>query len=485
MDKKRVRKIFSIYWLVLILGLVLFLRLPSLFEPFTYGDEGIYLTLGQALRKGFVFYRDIHDNKPPLLYFLAALTGSFIQFRLLLFFWSFLTIFVFYELALLIFSKNKKAVAIATAAFAILTSLHTFEGNVANAENFMMLPTIAGFYLFLKNNTQKASLLVWLLIGCLFSCATLFKVPAAFDFAALLILMALISKPRAILKNLFLLITGFLLPILLTLIYYVAKGSFQQYLTAAFFQNIPYLASWASDKNQTIGLPLALISRGGLIFAVVAFLLVCRKKISTEIKLIVLWFSFSLFAALLSSRPYPHYLLQTIPALTLSFGLFFFKNKQKIIPFVLTIIFIASFLIFKFWHYPNFSYYQNFYQYFLRLKTKEKYFAYFGNHTKTIYQFSEYLKTHTQPEEKIFIWGNQPSIYALSERLPVGRYTVAYHIQDFDGFEETMRLLTANSPRYIITEAGIPFPSLEIFLQSNYTLELQSDRLSLFHRIVR
>ena len=201
--------------------------------------------------------------------------------------------------------------------------------------------------------------------------------------------------------------------------------------------------------------------------------------------MIVLWFSFSLFAALLSSRPYPHYLLQTIPALALSFGLFSFKSKQKIIPLLLSAALISSFLIFKFWHYPNFSYYQNFYQYLLRLKTKEEYYADFGSHTKAIYQFSEYLKTHTPPEEKIFIWGNQPSIYALANRLPVGRYTVAYHIQDFDKSGKTLTFLLKNPPRYIITEAGIPFPNLEVFLQNNYTLEFQSDRLSLFHRIVR
>ena len=41
------------------------------------------MTLGNAFRKGLVFYRDIHDNKPPLLYLLAALSfGHFYLFRL-------------------------------------------------------------------------------------------------------------------------------------------------------------------------------------------------------------------------------------------------------------------------------------------------------------------------------------------------------------------------------------------------------------------
>src|SRR4030042_3680736 len=129
---------------------VLLLRLPLLFEPFTYADEGIYLTLGQALKKGLVLYRDIHDNKPPLLYLLAALTGSFSLYRLVYFLWGLATIFVFHRLASILFPKSQKAVIASTSFFAILTSLPMFEGNVANAENFMLLPILAGFYLILK-----------------------------------------------------------------------------------------------------------------------------------------------------------------------------------------------------------------------------------------------------------------------------------------------------------------------------------------------
>ena len=486
MDGKKLKKLFLNYWLVFVLGITFFLRLPSLFEPFTYGDEGIYLTLGQALRKGLVFYRDIHDNKPPFLYLLAALANSFSYYRLILFIWSFATIFMFFKLALLLFPKRKLAVIVPTIFFALLTSLHTFEGNIANAENFMMLPTITGFYLFFKKNSQKVP---WFLIGVLFSLATLFKVPAAFDFAALLVLFILMSKTinRALITNCFLLVAGFLTPIMSTFVYYATKGALSQYLTAAFFQNLPYLSSWGVDKPQTVGLPLPLICQGVLLLAIVTFLFVRRDKISTKIKLIVLWFSFALFAALLSGRPYPHYLLQTIPALALSFGLFFYKDKQKIIPLVLSIGLIASFLFFKFWHYPNISYYQNFYQFLLGAKSKDEYFAQFGGHTQALYQTAEFLKIHTQPDEKIFIWGTQPSLYALTKRLPVDRYTTSYHIIDFNGYQETITALTQNQPRYIVVdqEEKRPFPAFKSFVQDNYLLKLQAGNFQIFHRILR
>lgn len=489
MDRKGLKKFFFNYWLYLLFGLTFFLRLPSLFEPFTYGDEGIYLTLGQALRKGFVFYRDIHDNKPPSLYLLAALANSFSYYRLILFIWAFVTIFMFFRLASLLFPKRKLMVIIPTALFAILTSLHTFEGNVANAENFMMLPTIAGFYLFLKKGGKKISWWLWLLIGGLFSLAALFKVPAAFDFAALFLLVILTSKKinRSLLSNSVLLVAGFLTPILATFVYYATKGALSQYLTAAFFQNLPYLSSWGMDKPQTVGLPLPLICRGVLLLTIVTFLFVRRDKTSTETKLIILWFSFALFAALLSTRPYPHYLLQTIPALTLSFGLFFHKDKQKIVPLILSVGLIAAFLFFKFWHYPNVSYYQNFYQFLLGTKTKDEYFAHFGNHTQALYQTAEFLKIHSQSHEKIFIWGTQPSLYALARRSPVGRYTTSYHIIDFNGYQETMATLTQNLPRYIIVDQEEKrfFPAFKFFIQDNYMLELQIGNFQIFHRILR
>ena len=93
------------FWL---LFAVFFLRLPSLFEPYWYGDEGIYLTIGQGLRQGLVLYRDIYDNKPPLIYLLAALSGSLFWFRFILLVWSMMTVAFFSKLAKTFFSKNEK-----------------------------------------------------------------------------------------------------------------------------------------------------------------------------------------------------------------------------------------------------------------------------------------------------------------------------------------------------------------------------------------
>lgn len=459
--------------IILLIVLTLFLRLPSLFEPFTYGDEGIYLTLGQAAKSNLVWYRDIHDNKPPLLYLLAALAGNFTFFRLILFSWSWVTIYFFYKL-----SRS----SLATFAFAILISVHTFEGNVANAENFMLGTTIAGFYLYLRAKKRWQ----FFVTGILFSLSTLFKVPAAFDFAALLAFAFVSTKKRnyqLLITDYLLLIFGFFLPILITFIYYSSQNALGQYLSLAFFQNLPYLSSWSGSTPKAVGLPLPLLGRAGLVFLVCLVTFIWRKKLSKIAQLVLIWFSFSLFGALLSARPYPHYLLQAIPALALSITLLIRPGKEKIIPLLMILVFYFSFNFFHFWHYQNISYYQNFYQFCFGQKNKNQYFEYFGNQTQALYQTATYLRLYTSPGEKIFVWSNQPSIYPLAQRLPVGRYAAAYHIIDFNGYQETMTALTKNPPRFmVIAEEKHPFPEFFSFIQARYSPEIQFGEFRLFRR---
>lgn len=513
MARKDLKKYLKKYWLFLLFIFVILLRLPALFEPFTYGDEGVYLALGQAARKGLVFYRDIHDNKPPMLYLLASLAGDFSTYRLIAFFWSLATVFVFYQLSKLLFKKNLLAIVASTTVFALLTNIHRFEGNVANAENFMLLPTIAAFYLvFKKGFGKKPQVLIWLLAGLFLGLATLFKVPAAFDFIAVGVLLFLAffkekkknytlfrvkrerrfsDKGRRFLYAIryTLLLIGFILPILLTIIYYAFQGALNQYLTAAFFQNIPYLSSW-SGQSQTGGLPLLLLARAWVVASLVLLLFLLRKKVSLRAQLILVWFGFSWFAALLSSRPYPHYLIQVLPALSLSFGLLFDKKKwlsqERVIPVTLLIVFLATFYTFQFWSYPSFPYYSNFYQFALRVKNQQEYFNDFDRRANTIYQLADYLQAHTAPYERIFIWGNIPFVYPLARRLPVGRYTVAYHIIDFNGYQETLTKLQESKPRYIIVDPQEkrPFSELFLWLEQRYFLAKQIGDFQIFHRLL-
>src|SRR4030042_6518387 len=61
------------YWILGIMLFIIFiLRFPSLFEPYWYGDEGIFAAVGQNLNHGGILYQTAWDNKPPMIYLTYA-----------------------------------------------------------------------------------------------------------------------------------------------------------------------------------------------------------------------------------------------------------------------------------------------------------------------------------------------------------------------------------------------------------------------------
>src|SRR3989344_6596590 len=156
--------------ILIILGVVVFLRVPSLFEPYWYGDEGIYLTIGRAMRNGTELYKEIHDNKPPLIYTLAAVAdGKQFWFKFVLMLWSVATVAIFWNI-----SRYR---VWPTAIFALLTTLPLLEGTIANAELFFLLLTIGAWGMLWKNDELKTCFLA----GILYGVATLFKAPAGLE----------------------------------------------------------------------------------------------------------------------------------------------------------------------------------------------------------------------------------------------------------------------------------------------------------------
>ena len=459
--------------LVILLGfLILVLRLPSLFEPCWHGDEGIYLTIGQEVSQGHVLYRDVHDNKPPLIYLLAAIAGNVFWFRFILLLWTLVTVWLFFELVKEIFPKEKLLRGLLTSIFAILTSIPTFEGNVANAEIFFVGLIIVGFLAFLKKKYFWA--------GFLLGLSFLFKAPPLFDFSALLVfvLLKIPSRKdlRVSLKKVILpMVLAFLLPVFITTIYYSSRGALLYYIKSAFLLNFPYLSSWGSGRGSILA--SGLFQRGLVLLIFLVLVFWQRRALLRQpvILLSSLWLSLALFGALLSGRPYPHYLIQIFAPLLILLGaitanFFTFVRNKKLLILVLPILLVPlAFWAYGFYTYPLLSYYQNFIQFASGQETRSQYYRRFDPRVSRNYQIARFVRETVPKDERIFIWGNEPCVYALSRRLPVGRYTVAYHIIDFDGYGETMKAMEADKPRLVVaTLSDHAFPALNSFLEENY-----------------
>lgn len=177
------------YLLLAVLLLIILLRIPTLFEPYWYGDEGIYLALGQAMHRGAVLYRDIWDNKPPLLYILYAIHPTLLWAKITATLFVLGTCVGVYYLAKKILRGKLSTTysLLATVLTGVFLSIPLLEGTIANAELFFTLPIVLGALLVLQIRGVGRDINKLLIFGFLMSGAFLLKVPAVFDFIGMML----------------------------------------------------------------------------------------------------------------------------------------------------------------------------------------------------------------------------------------------------------------------------------------------------------
>jgi len=471
--------------LLLTLLVVIFLRIPSLFEPYWYGDEGIYFAVAETLKRGGILYRDTTDNKTPLIYYLFALLQTQFWVRTIALVWVLTNAVFIYFLGKALFGK--KGALVATLVFGLLSSLPLLEGNIANGELFFILPTTIGFFLITSAQFLNFSISQFLPSGTLFAIAFLFKVPALADLgAALTFLLSIQTSFKNFLRQTTSLTLGFLLTILPFVGYFAFRGCFPEFLAASFFNNLPYTVAWGGGIFSARAL-LLLKSLLLLFFFFVLFIF--RKKVSSSTLLIYPWLLFSFFGATLSNRPYPHYLIQVVPAFSLLLGKLFGQKQRVLDLFLVSLVtflglklFNLSFLNLKY----QIAYFKNFKDFVVEKKSEKQYLAFFDPITPRNYQIANFLRERTTDNEKIFVWGDQALIYALSHRSAVGRFVAAHHINDAKGAqEETLNALKKERPKYILIDAGtkFPFPELCKLLGEDYNKEGQFEAIEVYQRI--
>jgi len=514
--------------LFLLSVLLLALRIPNLSEPYWYGDEGIYLTLGQSLNKGARLYSEIIDHKTPLIYYLARVQTQ-LNFRLLNIGWMLLTTIAFYYFAMKLL-KSVKQTTFATFIFVILTTLPWLEGNIPNGELFVLGFVMWGALILSKSNyfknflnpelkiqTTKKTVLknsIYLIVaGIFFGLGILTKVPAVLDLAVFLSIGSFsftnsfsakqVSKSFKTLGNriieLGLILFGTAIPIIASILYFIAIGSGQAYLDFGLLYNFRYAASWQLPfTSQLLQFLFTLQGKFLLLVVLILFLTLLKKFFKPKAQLIMSWFGLALFASLLSNRPYPHYFIQLVPPFALVLTLIvktkyaYLKKLSK--PSVINILNVASqtglilvavavMLILNFSPYPTVKYYKNWYKLVTNQMSKEEYRQTFDYLMTDNYKAAEIIKSSGFKD--LFIWGTNPMLYALSETQPTGRFTVSFHIKDFDAFGETARDVVKKQPMFIVVmdNEDHPFSEFKSFLYQNYYPNLtQFDHFTLWKK---
>ena len=480
----RLEKSFS-FWFILLTSFFFFLlRWPSLFEPYWYGDEGVYQAVGMLINNGQSLYSGAWENKPPLLLIIYAFFNSD-QFliRTASLISGLISIWFFYLTARRIFPKSKNAVMIATFVYTFLFGINLIEGNIANAENFMMLPILASVYLFTSGEFIKKlwEVRTYFFAGFILSFAFLTKVVAVFDFLALSAFLFFDYEKNTkviIRKKLFPFILGFIIPVLITITYFLFSGSFKEFMDAFVLKNVSYVGY---ENEFFIPQGLLILKFFALAFFL-SFLYLRRKYVERNVLLIFIWFGFSLFNAYFSQRPYVHYLIVLLPSFCLMIAVVISQKKEKalaLISLVLALLVIRQTFVLKFE--KVIPYYSNLIAFYMDKKNLNDYQAFFDRRTPRDYLLANYIKSNTNRDERVFIWGNNAQVYKLADRVPIFRYTVAYHTISFpNGISEMESAIETVKPKYVIIMPDVPSFPLSL---SGYTEKMNIEQMAIYEKI--
>ena len=303
------------------------LYLPFVNEPL-FGDEAVYSTVALGLLDGQLPYRDLFDNKPPLLYGWFAL--SFLLFgeeayapRLIVAAALSGTAALVHAQARLLFSRGLAFAA--SGAFAALKAATVLTAN-ATSEILMVLPmtaSLVAFTLAIRSGSGR-----WMLAAGLLSGVALMTKPVALWPGIALGLFALASVWRTHatlpqrLAPALIFAAGAALASLLVLLPVVLSGTFGDFYDATVRFPVQYRDELTNEDRLTRFLMESFVRMplfaGPLTFAALAGLAVAlRRRAWPDDQLLLFWGAGCAFGVASPGFFFPHYFVQLFPAMAL------------------------------------------------------------------------------------------------------------------------------------------------------------------------
>jgi len=455
----------EVVFVILLCAIPVLLYLPFLGTPFER-DEGVYATIAQGVLDGKVPYRDLFDNKPPLVY--AWYSASFLLFgesviapRLLASLCLSATALAVYHQARLVLPKG--AASIAAILFAISTGL-PWVALHANTEAYMLLPLMSSLMFFTLG--MKDGRLRWFFIAGLFAgLAIMTKQVAMWNLLALA-MVALVwhrrtaeTHWRAIAPT-FWLFAGTLLSLGVVALPFALTGALDDFLYA----NLSY--NWVYVGFLSMADRVANAGYGMLFFCVVAapfvagalagLFVIWKRRGSVTDYVLLLWALASAIGVASGGRFFPHYFLQLMPSLAVLTGILvydrFVNDREHVVSKPAWIA--ATFLIVLSIGTTTVIY--------LAPRAAEQ-----GVGVESVYHQKEweessqelglYIKERTAPDDVIFNYGRESQLYFYADRQPAIPYFYDWVLQ-FDAvpIEEVLAELEVTRPVYIVDSAQAP-----------------------------
>lgn len=414
-------------WLLLLLAIAFFLRCPVFLYPFFNGDEATYSAIANSMLHGNTLYSSVVDHKPPMIYLTYALIlGLFSRYCIAVV--QLVSILVIVLTALVLgrvcssAGRPLKEQRLAALAYVIFSTMGPGKDMLAaNAEIFMLLPTVIAVWFF-TGKKKAASLLV---AGFLCSLAFLYKYQGGAILGALTFTVVLTRDRLWVsrLHQLVLLGLGFLLPISALFFTYLVNDN----MASLHFWGWTFPSTYAGMlptqqivyngvvKSLQWGLPNSVL----LFAAGIGMRALQRDQINRSYRLLLMcWLLWSALAVASGGRFTLHYYIQLLPPLVLLAAVGFHRlfpatpkteeplDKHGKMPVPLCIILVLL-PLFLFWTANIFDH---------RLRSRV------DRYTTAYKSVGAWIKEQSNKEDTIFVWGNSPEIYYFSQRIMGTRF---------------------------------------------------------------
>lgn len=465
-------------------------------------DEAIHAAVARTLVEGGVLYRDAIDQRTPLTYHVVALlfrvggTNNVWAMHVLA------AALIVATAAGLVFlgraGQMTAAGAVAALLFAVFSSALFPPGDAyaLHTEWFVAAFTVWAAWAFAREANTTAGMLLGL--------AFLSKQPALLDLGAPLAVLAMAARGATFpWRRLAALLGGFAAPVLLAAGYFAAHGALGDLHFYAWQYNIAYYGPEVSSADrvasaikpfQLLAAHYPLVLAAATVAAAATMVRVLQREPAPAEKAgnpalvyLLAWCATALAGAAAGGRGFDHYFIQFLPPLCLVAGqglagLLAWARAHRAARLLApaALVLLAAVL----WELGS---------------GVARSRAAAHQPIDPSVRVAEYIRDHTQPADRIFVWGYHPDIYLFADRRPASRFVYASFLSGLipwsnttpgrdtsyavvPGARETLlRELAATRPAFIVDCSAGPnrhwqkypldtFPALRDFISANYRL---------------
>lgn len=426
----------SILFVGLLMVAALALRWPGLEKQVWNLDEGSTLTMAQIVRDGGVLYRDAADNRTPLVPYAKALilvfTGDWNARGVHLVLAGMLGLSAVWLWRIGRAGGDERTGIMAAGWFTLLSfvMLTVVDTMSAHTGWFLIFFSGLGMWAFLVACNRRS---IWLATaaGTAFAFSALAKQPGLLDWGVCLVicLLALWTTPQQWRTHARLaagLFVGLIWPLVATYAYFSAHGAWDDFLRYAWNYNTQLYVPEVPPVERLLGIripfilawqhaPFALLLGGAGAVWLLTYVLprFWRRERNLPVLpwLILGWSASGLASTILSGRDFAHYSIQVLPGLSLAcawVGIRLWERAREWRhsgrQFIHTMLLLGLLSL---------------------VGTALHRAATFDTRESLSQDIGNLIRAHTQPTERIFVWGYEPELHVFAQRLPSTRFVYA------------------------------------------------------------